>query len=305
MFQEMGKLFKSYAIVAFLILLGSCKSVDSAKQTTNGALDNSLLWKIEQKGNPKVSYLFGTIHLIPEKDYFFTSAMESAFKSADRLVLEIDMAELNDVSKIFSMMNMADMPGDTTLQDLLTADQYKEVSAKIQEKGIPIAFVERIKPLFISALLMQGDEGDNAKTNVKSYEFQLFGQADSLHMATGGIETIEDQMKAIDKVPLKVQAELLIQSLSAKDNDGYDQMVQLYKQQNIDSLAIMVQSQESGMDKYMKFLLTDRNERWISRIDSMMQGHSNFFAFGAGHLGGKEGVINLLRQNGFKVTAIK
>jgi uncharacterized protein YbaP (TraB family) len=38
---------------------------------------------------------------------------------------------------------------------------------------------------------------------------------------------------------------------------------------------------------------------------TQMQKESTFFAVGAGHLSGPEGVIALLRSNGYTVTAIK
>ncbi len=51
-------------------------------------------------------------------------------------------------------------------------------------------------------------------------------------------------------------------------------------------------------------LLTNRNKNWIPVITREARAMPSFFAFGAGHLGGKDGVINLLRKKGFKVTPI-
>jgi uncharacterized protein YbaP (TraB family) len=52
-------------------------------------------------------------------------------------------------------------------------------------------------------------------------------------------------------------------------------------------------------------LLATRNKNWISRIQQITKEKPTFFAVGAGHLGGKKGVIALLRNEGFTVKAVK
>ena len=51
-------------------------------------------------------------------------------------------------------------------------------------------------------------------------------------------------------------------------------------------------------------LLTDRNREWIPSMEEMAQEKPTFFAVGAGHLGGPEGIIILLRKAGYKVEAV-
>jgi uncharacterized protein YbaP (TraB family) len=52
-------------------------------------------------------------------------------------------------------------------------------------------------------------------------------------------------------------------------------------------------------------LLANRNRTWISIMESAMKQGTQIFAVGAGHLPGKDGVINLLRQAGYTVTPVK
>ena len=51
-------------------------------------------------------------------------------------------------------------------------------------------------------------------------------------------------------------------------------------------------------------MLVNRNKNWISKIGEYAKDQPTFFGVGAGHLAGKEGVINLLREAGYKVTAV-
>jgi uncharacterized protein len=55
----------------------------------------------------------------------------------------------------------------------------------------------------------------------------------------------------------------------------------------------------------MKRLLTDRNQRWVPKIEELARGEQNAIVIvGAGHLPGKQGVIELLKQKGLKVTQL-
>ncbi|MCF6185038.1 MAG: TraB/GumN family protein, partial [Bacteroidales bacterium] len=57
----------------------------------NDSTANSLLWEISGNGIEKPSYIFGTIHMIPKDDYFFTNLMKEKFAACEKLVLEIDI----------------------------------------------------------------------------------------------------------------------------------------------------------------------------------------------------------------------
>lgn len=297
---------KKYCLfITFLLIVYSCKTGGELQQNASKPLENSLLWKIEKSGNSKVSYLFGTIHIISESKYFFTPAMNDALKSTSQLVLEIDMHEIEDPAKAMEVMQSAYMPGDTTLRDLLSKEDYEKLDKMMQEKGLPLAFFDRIEPLFISAFLMEGDENPTKNSDLKFYEFELMAKADSLGIPVAGIESVSEQMDAIKNVPLKVQAGLLVESLNNPESSEDTMLQRLYTEQKIDSLALLVTNDANPIANYMDVLLKDRNERWISRIDSLVQAKSCFIAVGSGHLGGQEGVIRLLRKNGFKVTAVK
>jgi uncharacterized protein YbaP (TraB family) len=52
-------------------------------------------------------------------------------------------------------------------------------------------------------------------------------------------------------------------------------------------------------------LLDKRNAAWIPVIEKAAREKATFFAFGAGHLGGDKGVINLLRRSGYTVRPLR
>jgi len=56
---------------------------------------------------------------------------------------------------------------------------------------------------------------------------------------------------------------------------------------------------------YYDILLYNRNRNWIVKLKDLLPRKSMVIAVGAGHLPGENGVINLLRKEGFKVTPVK
>jgi uncharacterized protein YbaP (TraB family) len=64
-------------------------------------------------------------------------------------------------------------------------------------------------------------------------------------------------------------------------------------------------AETESMGAFENLLLGNRNQNWIPKMDILMQNQSTFFAVGAGHLGGNQGVIALLRKKGYQVEAVK
>lgn len=274
------------------------------------ASEKALLWKISGNGLESPSYLYGTIHMIGRDDYFLTANAEKAFKSVSHVAFEIDMEDMTDMSKMMPLMMKAFMTGDTTLSDLLTEEEYAQVSEHFEKVGLPMMFVDRIKPMFLSVLGGGEDMmsfNPNVESSMVSYEMEFMKMAQEREMEIEGLETAEYQMSMFDSIPYTVQADMLMESInSGKDGsqEQFAKMVELYKDQDIYAMQSMM-DEEGGIAGYEDLLLVRRNRNWIPIMSEMMKERPTFFAVGAGHLGGDEGVIALLREAGFKVEAVQ
>ncbi len=297
--------------IAILFLgLWSCKTSKLSKidgSNESQKLDNALLWEITGKDITKPSYIYGTIHMIPGPDYFLPKGTLGAIENCDEMFFEIDMKDMTDMSSMMGMMNKIFMKDGLTLKDLLTEDEYKKVSMKFSEMGLPMMMLERIKPMFLSAFAMADMNPNSMKEGkIKSYEMEFYEMAKNKKMTTGGLETIEFQIGVFDSIPYKDQAKMLMESLNSNDTEDkeFQQMVKMYKDQNIDAMVEMMQSGSSDLGAHEDILLTGRNKNWIDKIVTQSKKKPTFFAVGAGHLGGASGVINLLRNAGLKVRSI-
>ena len=80
-------------------------------------------------------------------------------------------------------------------------------------------------------------------------------------------------------------------------------MLAVYKQKDLDSLSSMM-NDEDELSEYSDLLLSNRNKKWVPEIIEQAKLKPTFFAVGAGHLGNINGVINLLRKQGYKVMPV-
>ncbi len=276
--------------------------VFSLKAQTADSTDNALLWEISGNGIEKPSYIFGTIHMIPKYDYFFTDLMKEKFDSCKKLVLEIDinmsLAEQINAAKQMFLPNGKLIFDYMTKKDSVEFRLYLIDSLKISKSTYKR--VVRIKPLFGSSLILKELVG-----KIKTYEQELNKLAKKKGTEVVGLETLQFQMDLVNDISIEDQIKMLFEDdLSGNPLDVYNEMVAAYKEQNLTKLNELIDADDS-MTKLGDKFLKDRNADWISKIEKLVQEQPVFIAVGAGHLAGEYGVLNLLRQKGYTVKPIK
>ena len=122
-----------------------------------------------------------------------------------------------------------------------------------------------------------------------------------------GLENTQEEIELLNNIPVDSVISELMQQVNRKDN-GNDselrQLVNAYKNQDQPALNTLINESKDLTDD-LGIFLDDRNKKWISRIADKMSRSSVFFAVGAGHLWGDNGVITLLRKQGYTVEPLK
>jgi hypothetical protein len=297
---------KTILLLTVISLFITCKS-SKVNSDAYRPLEKSLLWEITGKGLKKPSYLYGTIHIIPGEDYFLPKGTLASIDKSEAMFFEIDMKMMSDPSSLFGIMGKLFMKDNLSLKNLLNESDYKLVSDYFSDMGLPIFMLEKIKPMFLSAFAMiDMNPKSMEEGKVKSYEMEFYEIAQDKNMPTGGLETIEFQISVFDSIPYDDQAKMLVETIktSSTDNDEMKKMVDLYKKQDIDGMITMMGEGQSDLGAHEDILLTKRNKNWISTITEQSLKQPTFYAVGAGHLAGKNGVIHLLRNAGFVVKPV-
>ncbi len=301
----------------FLFAFVSCKTAKQHQESDTARIErqsghvpwsNSLGWEISGNGLEEVSYLFGTMHMIPRSSYFLPQSVSEAFDKSDKVVFEIDMNELSDMGAMMGLIMDAFMKDGKTLRDLLTEQEYQRVAEHFERMGLPMMMFERIKPMFLSMFATQDFAPRSLQANdMVSYEAEFFQRAAMVNKAIGGLESLEYQMSIFDSIPYDVQADMLLESIAGKgaETNLLDTLIEVYTRQDIESLVELMHEEGSGMKGYEGLLLYDRNKNWIPIMEEEMRRQKTFFAVGAGHLGGPQGILHLLKKKGYRLKALE
>ncbi|MBK9213609.1 MAG: TraB/GumN family protein [Saprospiraceae bacterium] len=297
------------ALSAFTI---GCKSSQKAATANIPASLNqkALLWAVSGKDLKDTSYIFGTIHLIPSKDFFYPKGTERSMEVSEKLIFEIDVAEATDPNKMMGLMEKLVMKDDKTLKDLMTAKEYAMVEDHFNKNNIPLMFFDRLKPMITSTLISQELNPLTNNGNMTSYEIEFNKIAENAKKQTLGLETLDFQISIFDKIPYKKQAKLLVDAIKAiraggESSDEFSVMLDLYKKQDLPALGQFIEKSSLTEGKEMSdILLLDRNKAWIPKIINLASSSRCFFAVGAGHLPGPNGILMMLKSQGYQVNPV-
>ncbi|WP_422104950.1 TraB/GumN family protein [Winogradskyella sp.] len=263
-------------------------------------LEHSTLWKIEGKGLEQPSYLFGTIHITCNVS--LDDDVKKALEETTLIVMELDMDDPSMTSKMMSGMYLSD---GETIKDYVSEDDYTAVDSLFtNHMGMSIALMENVKPFFLTSMLYP----KMLDCPMQSFELELMEVAKEQNESIEGLETIEAQLKVFEDIPLKDQYADLVRM--AKDNLAYDKanfakMLEIYDNEDIVSLLEMMNDESfQTVSGHQEILLENRNKNWISKIEDYAKEQPTFFGVGAAHLAGENGVISLLRQAGYTVSAV-
>lgn len=293
-----------------LLLLTSC---NASKQTTVidktftpdpvSANGKSLLYQIYGNGLTQPSYLFGTIHIMNNEDFSIGKNVEKKLKSATKLVMELDLGEAD----LADLATKSLFPEGKSIQDYISEEDYDTLKTFFADSvGVePMVFemaYSKMKPIFMEQLIYFKYVGENPS----SYENSFSDIAESKNIAVVGLETFNEQLALLNEFPLEEQIQHLLHTVKhySQESKNMDILFDLYINQDIEGLFQFATSSDATSDEFEETLIYKRNNKWIPEIINLIRQNSSFIAVGAGHLGGPQGLIKLLRDKGYTVEPI-
>lgn len=283
----MKKLVKSIAVCALTLV-----------SFTIFAQDNkSLLWEISGKGLEKPSYVFGTIHMICQEDYIMTETIQNTLKNVDAFYAEIDFSNPENMAVL-----QQSMMSETPLSQRLNNEQYQKLQQLLKE--VVDLDITQFEHLTDAAIVSMVTFKSFPCTDFKMYEMELLQTAAAAEKKMGGLETAAEQMEILGK---SLGIDAVFEMLNDLKKDGFKstkEMVALYTNQDVQGLYDYMKKSSYMTDEVYNEMLTKRNHNWINEMPELMKNQSVFFAVGAAHLSGNNGVLKLLKDNGYTVKPV-
>ena len=287
-------------LLAVFFLNGSAVDAQKAKTVSSTAL----LYRITGKGLKKPSYIFGTIHLICPNDMFPAEVLKGYIKETSQLLLEI---KLDDPEVMKKAAEGAILPAGKSVKDYLKPDEYQRVDELFKNYvGVSYDRFQTFRPNLVSSILLRSPKVIGCQGPV-AYDNLLADTATANKIPINGLESVDAEFAAINSEPMEKQVAALSKTAAdpEKTFGDFKKLYKLYQTQNADDIYGLT-ANDSDMDaKLQTKLLNDRNAAWIPVIGKYIKEKPSFIGVGSAHLGGPNGVLNLLRRKGYKLTPIK
>ncbi|WP_207535681.1 TraB/GumN family protein [Desertivirga arenae] len=270
----------------------------------SGTSENGLLWEISGKGLQESSYLYGTYHLMGKSFTDTLPGLMKAFQHSKLIVGEVVIED--EMAMAQKMMPYMTLQGKG-LNEILSPSEFSEVDAVMTAKtGAPLTVYNAFKPTTVQILLVAKIAPGNISPDNPGLDifFQKEGAKNGKKVA--GLETIEKQSALLLNTPIEKQKEDLLKTV--RENERYanesKKLFDAYKSENLSEIEKLIRESPDSSAEQLKTLLIDRNKEWVKLLPDFLNKGNVFLAVGAGHLPGKEGIIELLKTAGYTVRPV-
>jgi uncharacterized protein len=260
------------------------------------------LWKVE--GGSAPVFLLGSVHVLKEKDYPLAARIETAFSNASVVVFETDLDKMEDPSFQMQMLTESMLPENQTLKDVLSPETYKALSDYAKDAGLPMMAFDRLKPVLAAAAIVMMEMKKLDLEPEYGVDQHYFTAAKAAKKRIVPLETPEFQLKLLtgfSKEEGEAAVKSLLQELESTRKD-LPAMITAWRTGDAAKLELLLNDARKDAPAVFQRLVTDRNRRWVPKLEELARGKAPVIVIvGAGHLVGKDSVVDLLQQKHWTV----
>ncbi|HEY6503948.1 MAG TPA: TraB/GumN family protein [Chitinophagaceae bacterium] len=273
----------------------------------------SLLWEITGKGMNKPSYLFGTMHVSNKLAFQLADSFYLGIRNADVVALETNPESWQeDMSKYqmeeegpggynnfrYRSGSYMSMPDDFLSISTLRFYKYdKKIERSLYSN-----------PSTINNLLYRTYGNSASDFEEDTYlDMYIYQCGKKWGKKVAGVERYGESMKLMAEAYKDAAKDKNKKERSYDRDGGYsaDKIQEAYRTGNLDLLD-SINKYNSFSEAFDEKFLYKRNEIQASSIDSILRTKMSLFVgVGAAHLPGNRGVIEMLRNMGYKLRPVK
>ncbi|TPW29979.1 polysaccharide biosynthesis protein GumN [Pararhizobium mangrovi] len=286
----------------------------AAEKVANG---DHRLWKITTPKAKQPSWLFGTMHVADPRVLDLPDAAKDALEKADTIVIETTgvLDPVKAQADILAHPDLTMFTDGSTLAAHMSASDLALVKKRLQEEGLSYALVAKMKPWILAGMIARpACEEKRTDAGEDFLDKQIAEDAKAKGKAVKGLETLDEQLRAMADLPMKFHIRGLVEALQlgALMNDVTVTMTDLYLDGRISAILPMMEAigpdagadEDAGYAEFRKRIVTDRNAVMAERARPMIDAGGAFIAVGALHLPGREGLVARLRKAGYTVRPL-
>lgn len=254
--------------------------------------------------NGATVFLLGSVHLLSAESATLPAEVDTAFARAKSVGFETSIDSLQ--LRAQELLLRARYADGTTLRSSLSPATLAHADSLISGYGMSIDQLNGFKPWFVSVVLTQLVL---QKMNFKAelgVDMQLHAKAKAASKPEFGLESTDFQLGLFDSMSPKDQ-ESMLKELVAPDSAAKQlKMIRdAWSSGNAAGLDSLMNSGMKDSPGVFATMITNRNRSWIPKLESLIRGKDDALVIvGAGHLVGKDGVVELLRAKGYTIEQL-
>ena len=278
-----------------------------------------LIWEAT-KGADTVTVI-GTMHIYDPRLEPLRDRLSSTITNADLVMLEATPEEeaklqemiVTDPGRLF----IVDGP---TLPEMLDADTWGLIADAARQRNIPPFMAAKMQPWYLSLMLaIPPCAMDDMVSGVRGLDQMITQTAEAAGVPMQAVEPFTTLFDIFKNDSIDEQVDMLrVNMLSpAVQQQMFVAMLDRYFAEDVGrlwELSRVAMSDIPGLDpteaaavfaEMQEALLDTRNRNWIPVIMAATQTHDNIVvAVGAAHLIGKDGVLQLMQNEGWTLTRV-
>lgn len=264
------------------------------------------LWSVEKNG--VTSYLFGTVHVGDPSMKGLPDKVKTAIEQSDHTVVELNISALSPFEIQNRTAAFIANSSSRPLPQALSKEVYQQLKAYFSKRNINIALFDSMPAWTVILTMVQLEYQKSGFSDTYGIDKQVIAYANQHNKKIKELEVFEQQLEMFSHVAI-FSDEMVTQTLSQmQDSDSFiKEMINAWKTGNDSKLANYYELSFDG-SKYARLaeqvLVIDRNHTWVRTLLPDMKKSSHFIAVGALHLPKKDGLIALLRAQGFTIKRI-
>jgi uncharacterized protein YbaP (TraB family) len=264
-------------------------------------------------------YLTGTFHLDDPRHDALMEQLSPLLTQSKTLLVEAGPKEEAELqAKLASdPAGMMDVAG-SGLQQALSPEEWTALTAALLQRGIPSSVAEKLRPWFVSMMLSIPPCAMQLAANGGGLDKRLIQAATASDIPVKALEPFDTALGMFDDLTQEETITMIRNALQVEQNAadfltttadaffaGESRLIWEYSRYIANSLpGATPAATDADFAKSEKALMTDRNTAWIPRLEAAAQNGPALAAFGALHLSGDHGVLELLKARGFTITAL-
>ena len=259
-----------------------------------------MLYRISGPNGATV-YLLGSVHLLSADAATLPPEVDSAFAHAKSLTFEtsLDSAKIRGPELL-----MRGRFGDgRTLRTALSPAAVVKTDSILHLYGLSIDQVNQFKPWLVSMVVAQLAMQKTGLQPQYGVDMQLNERAKQAQKPLLQLESVDFQLGMLDALAPADQERLLTDSegpeAAAKELAA---VRDAWSRGDAMALDTLINRRMAEAPAILDAMLTSRNRAWIPKLEAMINGHDDaLVVVGAGHLVGKQGVVEMLRAKGYRI----